>query len=86
VFSLEKKGFKLKKLTFNDGLTTDKKNLFMRGCFFSENNKSIYTIATAAKHCSYLIKWDASGQFNPKNVSKVHNNTATGMRVSTSGK
>ena len=55
------KGQRLHKLTFSDGLN-DTKNMLMRGCFFSKDCNSVYTLATHTKQKSYLIQWqNASG-------------------------
>lgn len=46
IFNLEKKGQRMKKLTFNDGASPDSKNMIMRGCFFTSDGRHIYTLST----------------------------------------
>lgn len=82
------KGQKLHKLTFSDGLS-DAKNLLMRGCYFSNDGKSLYTMATQTRKKSYLIQWTNKKGFaqkeiecEPANAIEVHPNTVTGLRVS----
>lgn len=65
IFDLERKGVKLKKLTFNDGLTPDSKNMIMRGCFFTKDGSHVYTLATQMRQKSYLIKWKVNENFDP---------------------
>ena len=77
------------KLTFAD-LLSDSKNMWMRGCFFADGGKSVFSLATQNKRKSFLIKWKSSkGSFSDKdgecqsvNVAEVHNNTCTGLRLS----
>lgn len=85
------KGQRLHKLTFSDGLN-DAKNMLMRGCFFSQDGRYVYTMATGIKKSSYIIQWSNKARFTnkdvecqPENMSIVHNNTATGLRVSPNG-
>eukprot|EP00347_Sterkiella_histriomuscorum_P010848 403374692 len=86
IFNLEKRGQKVQKLTFNDGLTSESKNMLMRGCFFSNDGKFIYTLATQTRSKSYLIKWQNKENFDPVKVTLVHNQTSSGMRISPNGK
>ncbi|CDW89290.1 serine threonine protein kinase with wd40 repeats [Stylonychia lemnae] len=86
IFNLEKKGQKVQKLTFNDGLGDNPKNMLMRGCFFTNDNKYIYTLATQTRSKSYLIKWQNKENYEPAKVTLVHNTTSSGMRISPDGK
>lgn len=72
IFNLEKKGQRIKKLTFNDGLTPDSKNMIMRGCFFTSDSKHIYTLSTQMRQKSYLVKWRVNENFDPEEVIEVH--------------
>lgn len=57
----------------------------MRGCFFTNDGKFIYTLATQTRAKSYLIKWKNQQNFDPAKVTLVHNQTSSGMRVSPNG-
>ena len=58
----------------------------MRGCFFSEDSKFIYTLATQIRSKSYLIKWKNAENFDPENVVQVHSTMTGGMRIAPNGK
>jgi len=49
-------GQRLHKITFSDG-TNDGKNMMMRGCFFSEDSRYLYTLSTETRQKSYIVKW-----------------------------
>jgi WD40 repeat protein len=85
IYSLERQGVKLQKLTFNDGMNPNSKNMLMRGCFFTNDGNYIYTLASQMRQSSYLIKWKATAPFDPVDVTQAHNNTAGGMRLSACG-
>lgn len=60
--------------------------MLMRGCFFSDDGRHIYTLATQTRARSYLIKWKNADNYDPENVVQIHTTTAGGMRLSPNGK
>ena len=64
----------------------------MRGCFFTEDSRYLYTLSTENRQRSYLVKWENKQKFaqkavqsEPVDVAVIHPNTVTGMCVSPDG-
>lgn len=58
----------------------------MRGCFFTNDGKYIYTLCSQIKSKSYIIKWKNNLNFDPIEANPVHHTVCTGMKLSENGK
>lgn len=90
----------VEKLSFRDGDFRDRfgnadpSNFMMRGCLFSPCSRFIYLLASRTRYKSFVVKYSVSAggsggnskiSFTPIMAIEVHDQAATGLRMSRDG-